>query len=398
MRIINRINPSGAGAIYWRTFEPDNTLHIVGEHDGRLKLNESIDLGSKYNEVQFELKWGGLTGTSILAPSSSRKYKTNSTLVLNLHSKVAEIDEEAKKLLILGGWIETSSADQKQGPSILPTEFQKLLNVVMALVDGLAVGYAKTSLALGVSKGTVGLASSILGMFSEHSQPESLGLAEIGDTVKNIIEEHQAKLDAAKITMVCRWFDGYVKKSASQQQSTDPSMDLNPYDKAQFIDELDEHLDGQTDFLGAVANLEHNRDIRKYVIPEYIMGVILHLNLMRLQLVIKQESTMLDVHDINQIIGLSEKYIRTLNECEEDFKQLRASLAEKCPLITDTWEDFTTPKPNGGLVVIAGPTPEGEAYGRGITVKYLSGDRWLTDRTIEQIKGVIEQLQKLNVI
>ena len=304
MRIINRMNPKPANSIYWRTFKPDDGSHIIGEHDGRLNLNDIINVGSSYGSVQLELKWGGVTNTTLLAASTNRTYNTSHTLVLNDVSSVAVVDDEAKALLILGGWNETSPQNTPQVLSLLPPDFVQVLNVMMALVDGIAVGYASTSVGLGGAKGAVGLASSILGMFSEAGQqPESLGLAEIGNTVQTIINENQARIAAAKVLMVCGWFDRYVQKSASLKQKGELTDDLGDYDKNQFIDELDDHLDGQTDFLGAMADLEHNRNIRKYVIPQYIMGVMLHLNLERLKLVVKRQSTPLDVHDINQSSG-----------------------------------------------------------------------------------------------
>ena len=408
MRLIFRSSGGPVSTVYYRIFDADDTLHWIGLADGKIDLSRYgrnsrdayKDLSPGHSKVTMELKWGGITGSAIV--SAKKQYSEHSNVVITPVMTPVEITTEPMDLIKLSGKSDQTilrNRGREESEQTFMLDAKKAADIAMAVVDGLIGGYAKTSVVLGTSKTGVGLAGQILSLFGSNTKPEPLKLEDITSSLIEALSQNEAKVQSAKIMLVSRWLDHYISKSiALSTQGNAAGQDLSEYDKQEFRDELNAHLDGRTEFIGALAVLEHNREIRKYAIPEYIMGLTLRLHMERLHLHVKKEQSPLDEHDIAKIISLAQGYVTTLHECESDFKKLRADLIRKYPLIDSSWEDYTNPAPGSGIIdVVDMSGPEGSCFGRGITVKYLAGDRWLIIKTISALSALIKEMESYNL-
>ncbi len=408
MRIIFRSNGGPVSTVYYRIFDADDTMHWIGLSDGKIDLSKYgresrdafKDLSTGHSKVTLELKWSGVTGSSIV--NADKHYSGTSNVVVTPVMTPVEITSEPLELIKLSGKSDQTilrDIGNIQAQQGFTFDAKQAADIAMAIVDGLIGGYAKTSVVLGTSKTGVGLAGQILNLFGTSTQPEPLKLEDITSSLIAALSQNEAKVQSAKIMLVSRWLDHYISKSiALSSAGGNAGQDLSDYDKQEFRDELNAHLDGRTDFLGAMAVLEHNREIRQYVIPEYIIGLTLRLHMERLHLHVKKEQSPLDSHDIERVISLAKGYVATLHECEADFKKLRADLTRKYPLIAQNWEDYTTLPPGSGIIdVVDMSGPEGACFGRGITVRYLAGDRWLITKTITALNRIIKEMETYNL-
>jgi hypothetical protein len=180
------------------------------------------------------------------------------------------------------------------------------------------------------------------------------------------------------------------------QHSGTESIDLSPYDRKHFVDELNDTLDGVTEFRGTMDTLEHNPGIRRFVIAEYILGIGLRLHLERLQLLLKQEKEPLDRHDIEAVRGMALRYENTLRKTEEDFLKLRQEILSKYPL-ADSKNIYDEGQRPGEIHAYVPPQPELEKLITGINMKYLKGDRWLIRKTCKSLKEMVGQIDALNM-
>ncbi len=167
-----------------------------------------------------------------------------------------------------------------------------------------------------------------------------------------MIDEHDAGIQISYILDAVTWFDNYVQKSQKLKDAADPSgIDLSDYDRKEFEKELHQHLDEVTQFVPALGVLTRNRNIRKHVIPEYILGVSLYLQLRRIELILKQLQTPLDSHDIDSVKDQAGIYYKALKESEEDFVSMRKEIIQKYPLYeSQAWYDdfnsYAVPPPS----------------------------------------------------
>ncbi|MDX1693907.1 MAG: hypothetical protein R3208_09080 [Ketobacteraceae bacterium] len=316
-------------------------------------------------------------------------------MILAETGRPVTIDNKVKALMNPGGVLSEPGDESLSKPEISLHHF---LGTALALVDGLVAGYAQKGLVLVGGKTGVGLAGVIMSMFESAPEPRFPDLAMIADTLNVVLDEHDAHIYRSHILAAATWFDRYVRKSASLSQETaaeNMEIDLTPYHRAQFLDELNDILDGVTDFKGSMDILENNRDIRKYVIAEYILGIGLRLNLERINLLVKQEQQPLDIHDIETVQQLARRYDQTLKEAEEDFVAMREKIFHDHPLIDPKY--IIDEGLDQAVRVYARPQPEVEKLVKGINMKYLKGDRWLIRKTRHSLKLLIEELDHFTI-
>jgi hypothetical protein len=399
LKIINRIGRK----VYWRTFKADDDLHMGGLKSGDLESGAETNVGMGHDQVQMEIKESvrstfflpSYAGRSIHAASTSEKFSNRGTVILAETGRPVAINQKVQELMNPGGVLSDKGDKSLSQPEI---SLHLFLNTALALVDGLVAGYAQPSLILGGGKTGVGLAGVIISMFESAPEPQFPDLTMIADTLNVVLDEHDAHKYRAHILAAAEWFDRYVRKSASLSQGTateNVEIDLTPYDRAQFLDELNDKLDGVTDFKGAMDILENNRDIRKHVIAEYILGIGLRLNLERISLLVKQEKQPLDIHDIDTIRQLAKRYDQTLKEAEEDFVAMRAKIFRDHPLIDPKY--IIDEGLDQSVRAYVTPQPEVEKLVKGINMKYLKGDRWLIRKTRKSLKLLIEELEHFTI-
>jgi hypothetical protein len=389
MRIINRYSDP----IFVRAFAPKDGAHAFGitERD-MLRTGEYFDWGMGQDTVQLEFKNGGYgyRGTTIEAASTDRQFSNAGTTVFAATGRAVDLSNAAlRQLMNPGQYFDLDNPSQQ---TQIAFDYQQVTGIGLTLLAALVTGYAQPSLVLGAATASLGLASVILSMF-QTSSPPSLQLSDITQSLQKVIDENEARTTVPHILSASDWFDKYVKKSAALQKPAPPGfkIDLKPYDREQFVDELNKHLDEVTPFLPALAVLTANRDIRKHAIPEYILGVGLHLHMERIQLLLKQEKEPLDQHDITSLKGRIDRYKTVLSYSEDDFKKMRDEIFQQYPLA------------NPGLggyeegVTFVPESPEAIQLGKGITVKYLKGDRWIIKNAIDKLAGMNQELNQLRL-
>jgi hypothetical protein len=224
---------------------------------------------------------------------------------------------------------------------------------------------------------------------------DTLDIEGVTGAVQNLIDQNEARLQVPPIFLTLAWLNKYIGKSRLLAQGgVDPStIELSAYDRAQFIDELNKHVDGNTGFKGAIATLRDNRAIRKHVIPSYLLGAMLDLHLEVLSLCVKRETSPLDVADIESVVHLGESYASTLGQLEEDYAAFCRGWASEYPLLSGLENVGHT-----DIVIIAAPEPvEGLALGRAAVVKWLQGNRMVIAETALKINQFVNALKGMKV-
>lgn len=283
--------------------------------------------------------------------STSRLFSSDHTVIYTGGQQLVEITNELQALMNPGQYIDVAHPNK---PTQLAVDFARVSGAILALLEGLVSGYAPAGMAKGVGVGTVKMASVLIGIFANQSSLPSLKLSDIVESVAKVIDEHDAGIQISYILDAVTWFDNYVQKSQKLKDAADPSgIDLSDYDRKEFEKELHQHLDEVTQFVPALGVLTRNRNIRKHVIPEYILGVSLYLQLRRIELILKQLQTPLDSHDIDSVKDQAGIYYKALKESEEDFVSMRKEIIQKYPLYeSQAWYDdfnsYAVPPPAGG--------------------------------------------------
>ena len=390
MRLINR---SADYTIFVRGFPAGDRIYGAGVGDaGKIAPGQAVEIGMTSNPVQLEVKHNWVFGAPIMKADPNQLFPSSITVIFT-GERLVGLTSELLSLMNPGGYVDDT---QPNKPTQLAVDFARVSTATLALLEGLISGYAPAGMAKGVGVGTVKMASVLVGIFANQSSVPSLKLDDITASMEKVLDEHEARVRVPAILAATTWFDSYVQKSRDKLKSaTDPSgIDLSDYDRKEFEKELNQHLDGLTPFIPSLDIFTSNRSIRKYVIPEYILGVSLYLQLRRIELILKQAKTPLDAHDIKAIKDKAEDFFKALQQSEEDFVELRKKIIHDYPIAS--WEsssgwydDF-----NSELVP---PQPEADKLRRGLVFKYLKGDRWIIKKALGSLDQMVTNLAQIPV-
>jgi hypothetical protein len=325
----------------------------------------------------------------LINASRSRIFQDTDDVVLTNWETLVKLDDNYRYLVGL--------VAVKPNSTSVP-DATKITKAVLTVAEALVVGIwgdtydEKKSkfMPAGVFKIALGLAD----IFSPPASTNSLSLKDIQTIVQGLIDQNEARLRVGDIFDVADWLDKYVQKSRALAVGvTDPltsTVELSQYDREHFWAELKNHYDGVTPFKSAMTMYRNNRDIRKYAMPAYILGVLLHLHIELLTLYKKQETTPLDQADITAVARLTEAYSKTMEECTADYDLFCEDWATKYPLLSrGDLKNYGFPD----IIIVA--SDEANALCKAVVKKYLQGDRMLLVNARSKISDFLQATERM---
>ena len=305
--------------------------------------------------------------------------------------RLIKLDDNYRRLVGLPTSVPTS------GKATLAVDFQKVIKAVLTLAEALVSNSWTDTPTKWTQAGLFKVAAGLADIFAPTVPGKTLTIDDVKVAVQSVVDENEARTLAPDVVDLATWLNLYVEKSSLLAKgSPNPStVELTDYDRNQFLEELNDRVDGKTPFLSSMGKLRDNRAIRKHVIPTYLMGVILHLHLEILNLAVKRASTPLDVADINALLGKANRYVNTLSELEQDYVSFCKALANQYPLMGTLDQIGRTDL----SIVYAEPMPkEAIALAQGAITKWLQGDRMVIATTAEKLTAFISKVEKMPVV
>jgi hypothetical protein len=151
-------------------------------------------------------------------------------------------------------------------------DFTKVVTAVLSLASTLVSGlWPKAADATKWTQATIfNVASSLTSIFAPTpgSPANTLDLGDIEDAVQSIIDQDDARNQVPIILDTLDWLNELLAKSRAAAPNN-----LSDYDRGLFVGRLTDLLAPISPFLTAMRLLRENRDIRKYAIPPYLMGL-----------------------------------------------------------------------------------------------------------------------------
>jgi hypothetical protein len=397
MRLINRTSTD----IQYAVYDASDTMAAlgVGVHrlgaggSGGLKANETCELNGT-GGVQIEIIVGEpLKGLFILPPRAIRasRDKIYTYDVVYTGDKLVQLDAEYRELVGLNDVV-AANLNKPDAPDIT-----KIARAVLTVADAIfTTAWGDTwneKTTKWMPAGALKAALALVDIFGTTPGTMPLSVSDIQVAVQQIIDTNEARKGVGDVMTVNDWLNKYVSKSRYlAEKSPDLStVELSDYDRQAFVTELKDIQGGRTAFRKTMDTYRNNRDIRKYAIPTYLLGMLLHMHIEILALVVKQETTPVDAADIEAVVKLAKDYRATLPQLEEDYVLFCNDLYQKYPLVfklsdvgrTDT-EIYQIPTPTEGI-----------ALGMAAVAKYLQGDRMIIETNGTKLNHIIQHVPKL---
>jgi len=359
MKIINRSSSN----VFWRAFDSGDGSNIFGIADGFIKPGKEVITPLSNSHVKIEIKPNGPLGLAHV--SAGPVYDGDTTLMFTPNKRLVDFQGEISKYWNVGSGVNGFEASG--------SSYRVLYNMVSSTTAALnALGIAFTIAGKGI--GTIGgagagLVSILLTGIGDSGAQVSLQKEEIETAVKDIIQEQDSQEFKSNIIWAWDWYQHNIQLAQSLTQS---DQEYSEYDYKEFMAQLHSHLQGRTPFIGSMNAFSGNHEMRLTALPEFAMGINLHLQMERVKLIEKASLATVRENDYNYYIHIAEKYLSDIQESKFDLDKKGYEEIDKF----DFWK-----------------TPELYTLKQGIFNYYCFGDDHLLEHTEHSLQGLISNLK-----
>ena len=390
-----RIRNGGPRFIYWRTFKPDDTWHWGGLDDGYLEPTKSGDTSPGYDKVQIQITEPphanmGWTAKDTVSADASTTFGKDSEVYYTGNALV----ELASDFFNFTGMTLPSGTPPTGSP--INVDANKVLNALVSLASALVSNAWPDAPTKWTQAGVFNVATSLVSLFTPQagsSQDLPSNIDVISSALQTVINQAAAQTAAAQVMATTAWLKYYLDLSRAKGGNAIPTADLAPADRAAFLTGLTDVLGPNSLFLNQITILQTTSTIRSYAIPSYLTGMMLHLNLVRLNMAIN--GWLQDPPHVNELLGIAGDYWNSLNSCEVDYYWLLSAQLQTWPITVhgalvnvDRTDVVSVPVP-GGVPL----SDEATALARAVIQKYLQGNRMVIEITRAKLQSFINAIR-----
>ena len=261
----------------------------------------------------------------------------------------------------------------------------QVLNAVGSLTQALVSSAWTDNATKWLQAGVFNAAGSLWTIFGPkpaNPQSDPLNLDDVTKAVADVIDNDDAQNAAAEILAVSAWLRNYVNISQDINAGAQPQNVTQTNDG--FSQAVIDALLPTSNFVFQMSILKTRPEVCKYVIPVYILGIYLHLNLQRIYMALK--GLVADPLQNSILYSAAYGYQGTLAGCDSGYLSLLHQLLTTYPLAgqnINSLDNYT------GL-----DNNDAELYylGRAAISKYLGGNRRVlidTDNNLQTFMQVL---------